>query len=306
MGGFTFVQQGSSSINPVVSTLNTVYIYGGTVRSGVSTPRVRGGSVQFNANSSGQGEATDNTVYIRGGTIEANVYGGWLESSSSLLNVLLEAAGNTVYIEGGIISGGAINPGIYGGSVQFNADDGQGRATENTVYLRGGAISSPHAGLNTNVYGGRVHVGGASSISISNVEATNNTVNIEGGKISHGAAIDLELGTSNIYGGFVSNGTGAGNAIHGMHSITDNTLNVRSDYLPLATGLPVRTVRNFDFMNFYLPDNIIPGDIMLTSSVNPASPAGPAFRSRVFYFTKVDLKLLSGSLANIFTEGDKI
>ena len=246
-----------------------------TPNSGIMLPRVRGavgGAVFLQSNSTviGGARANNNEVWIGGGTVHGE---GWSQSNP-------------------------LTYGVHGGVVRFmgtgaSASSGTGEAIGNTVTLHGGWVHE-------NVYGGRIHFDYAAATATG--EATYNTVNITGGPgvtpfvtgstpsgrglILHGANIHSG---SDIYGGLISRGD-TDNEWYGMHSITGNTLNVRSEYLPFSavdnryTGLRLGSVRNFQIMNFYLPNDIMPDDIILTSSVEPTFEG----RSRIFNQAKVD------------------
>ena len=274
-----------------------LHVHAVPLNSGTMLPRVRGavgGAVFLQANSTviGGARANDNEVWIVGGTVHGE---GWIQSSP---------VNHLTY-------------GVHGGVVRFmgagvNASSGTGEAIGNTVTLHGGWIHE-------NVYGGRIHFDYAATTATG--EATYNTVNITGGQgdtplvtgstpsgrglILHGA--DIYSG-SDIYGGLISRGNTA-NEWYGMHSITGNTLNVRSEYLPFSTadnrytGLRLGSVRNFQIMNFYLPHDIAPDDIILTSSVEPVTLEG---RSRIFNQAKVDLRLLSTPITHSFVYEDEI
>jgi len=249
----------------------------------------------------------------------------FLQANSTVID-RARANDNEVWIVGGTVHGedwDQTNPvnrltyGVHGGVVRFmgtgaGASSGTGEAIGNTVTLHGGWIHE-------NVYGGRIHFDYAATLATG--EATHNTVNITGGPgdtpfvtgstpsgrglILHGA--DIHSG-SDIYGGLISQGD-IDNELYGMHSITGNTLNVRSEYLPFSasddmyTGLQLGSVRNFQIMNFYLPNDIRPDDIILTSSVEDVTFVG---RSRIFNQAEVNLRLLNTPIAHNFVYGEEI
>ena len=189
------------------------------------------------------GNAAGNSVTIGGGTVGQDVFGGFSDGGN--------AAGNRVEISGGTIGDGTIDYGnVFGGS------SGSGHATGNSVTVTGGTVKS-------NVYGGEAYLGDAAgnSVTISggtiekdvfggcnsdtfggDGNATHNTVTLSG-------TPDLRL--SNIYGGY-SQGTG--------DVFTGNTLNVHTG------NHTVKSVQNFENMNFYVPATTGDGGTMITAT----------------------------------------
>ena len=252
---------------------NTVAISGGML-----TNKVYGGW-------SKSGTVTGNTITINSGKLSDKVYGGYSEDSA--------VTGNTV-----MISAGEINSWVYGGY-----SDRDKTVTGNKVMISGGEINGwasggfSGAGLATgntvDISGGEIKIdvnGGYSAAGA----AENNTATIRGGKVNnvygghsymsdvmHNSVI-ISAGTiaGNVYGG-LSDGAasvsgnninisgqpsfGANTVLYGGISgsggnISGNTLNLNSK------GLTVANVKNFDVYNFYLPDTVQAGDVLLTAT----------------------------------------
>ena len=100
-------------------------------------------------------------------------------------------------------------------------------ATENTVTLSGGTTGG-------NIYGGYIDSGSG--------DATKNIVTLSG---------TPDLTASNIYGGY---STGSGDVF------TGNTLNVHTG------GHTVKSVQNFEFMNFFVPTTMGNAGTMITAT----------------------------------------
>ncbi|AII14339.1 autotransporter domain protein [Campylobacter iguaniorum] len=202
-----------------------------------NTVNISGGAVNdVFGGESDSGSVTGNIVNISGGNIHL-VYGGYSDSGS--------VTGNTINISGGTIES------VYGG------DSRLGDITGNTINISGGTI-------NGMIYGGKSFRSG---------NATGNTINISGGTIN-----------SFVYGGVTKSGLAinntiniSGNPIFGVgaglfggeaednlttfeYSIKGNTLNLRTK------DITVQHVGYFEFVNFYLSNNIKANDIILASN----------------------------------------
>ncbi|WP_058892731.1 autotransporter outer membrane beta-barrel domain-containing protein [Campylobacter iguaniorum] len=135
-----------------------------------------------------------------------------------------------------VFGGYSDNTNVYGNTVNisggavgnvFGGYSYSGSFTENTINISGGIITS-------DVYGGYSDLGSGSAI--------NNTINISG---------NPTFGTYTIlFGGFSS----------GKDTFTGNTLNLRTK------NITVRDIRNFEFVNFYLPSDIKANDTILASN----------------------------------------
>ena len=107
----------------------------------------------------------------------------------------------------------------------------QGNVSHNTINILGGkVISSVYGGVSKNSY------------------ATNNTVNFIAGEV-----------TDSIYGGmsFMGGYSNADTATKG------NTLNIGLPSNPVSSTLKARNIYNFEFVNFYIADNVANGTNIL-------------------------------------------
>lgn len=209
--------------------------------------------------------ASDNTVTINGGNAR-DVYGGYARINT-YNPITATASGNSVTFNAGTLdsiyggsayshtgmathavangntvtlSGGAVLGSVYGGKAY--AHDGNAEAKNNSVTISGGAVLG-------SVYGGFAYAGNDPA------QATGNTVTISGSP---------NLTAASLYGG----GAGSGSA----EFFTGNTLNVKT------SGLTVANLSNFQYMNFYLPTTVSPGDTVLTVT-GTADLTGSAGRS---------------------------
>ena len=235
-----------------VLDLNSCAVYGAKGQSGdtVGNNEVwinsgKMGSVNGGIISADLGTVTNNKVYVSGGTI-ASVRGGF-----GLGYVAI--TGNEVYVtNSSIIS-------EYGG-VYGAYGDSYSAITDNVVHISDSTVAGEVMGGHTNysgaVTGNKVYISG-------------NTViekNVYGGTIE-----------KNIYGGYAHGNAATGNSvtisgrptfaadsvIYGGYSasggeVSGNILNIKS------TGITVSNIKNFDVYNFYLPDTVQAGDVLLT------------------------------------------
>ncbi|CUU87993.1 putative high-molecular-weight surface-exposed protein [Campylobacter hyointestinalis subsp. hyointestinalis] len=136
-------------------------------------------------------------------------------------------------IYGGLSQSGNANSNtvnISGGDIKVDVQGGyslSGLANGNTVNISGGTIQME-------VYGGYSDSG----------SAINNTINISGNP-TFGV-------TTILYGGYIRTGTG--------DNFTGNTLNIHTK------SIAVRGIANFEFINFYLPNDIKANDTLLSLS----------------------------------------
>ena len=218
-----------------IARYNSVTITGGTVKGSVT-----GGVSEINA--------IENKVWISGGSIGGDVYGADSRDGS--------ATGNEVIISGTPTFDSTYGTDIYGSSTY------DGEITGNKVTISGAPvfnISDPDSGVK--IYGGYVENDGS---------VTGNSVEISG-DMNFAAALE-------IYGGY-SGGTGAvtGNSvtISGRPTFTDDTViyggysksggEVSGNILNIKnTDITVSNIKNFDVYNFYLPDTVQSGDVLLT------------------------------------------
>lgn len=218
-----------------VARYNNVTVTGGTIKGSIY-----GGMSEINA--------IENKVMISGGNIGGDVYGAESKTESS-------ATGNEVIISGTPTFESAYGTNIYGAST-FD-----GEITGNKVTISGRPVfkfNDPDK--NIKIYGGYVDNAG---------NVTGNSVEING---------DMKFTESlEIYGGYGGTGAVTGNSvtisgrpifaadsvIYGGYSasggeVSGNILNIKS------TGITVSNIKNFDVYNFYLPDTVQAGDVLLT------------------------------------------
>lgn len=213
------------------------HICGGINWNGSSTGNnvsVSGGGVGLSIfGGHSNGSSRTNHSAVSGGVVGKNVIGGWSGSG--------ESEGNTV-----TISGGDVGRAVYGGY-----SDDCGDVTGNSVIISGGSVGF-------GVYGGISENG----------NATNNSVIISGGSVGRavyggysddcgdvlGNIVTISgkpnLTKASIYGGFSKNGD--------KDALTGNILNLKSHSI-LARG-----VSKFEHYNFYLPEDLVAGGVMLS------------------------------------------
>lgn len=217
-----------------VARYNNVTVTGGTIKGSIY-----GGMSEINA--------IENKVMISGGNIGGDVCGAESKAESS-------ATGNEVIISGTPTFESAYGTNIYGAST-FD-----GEITGNKVTISGRPVfkfNDPDK--NIKIYGGYVDRDG---------NVTGNSVEING---------DMKFTEAlEIYGGYGGTGAVTGNSvtisgrptfaadsvIYGGYSVSGevsgNILNIKS------TGITVSNIKNFDVYNFYLPDTVQAGDVLLT------------------------------------------
>ncbi len=260
-GTFDAVVSGGGSMTGV-SRYNSVTITGGTINNSVAGGDCGGGNVE------------NNEVNISGTpTFGREIYGGRGMIDSSATGNKINISGAPVFAEDvEICGGGSAGTGAATGNiVTLNADlnftsavelyggysHGSGASKDNKVYIN----SAPAFAAAAKIYGGCGSDAGA---------VTGNDVTISG-TAAFAAA-------SEIYGGY-SSGTGAvtGNSvtISGRPTFTDdaviyggyseNNADVSGNILNIKnTDITVSNIKNFDVYNFYLPDTVQAGDVLLT------------------------------------------
>ena len=233
-GTINMLATGGVSIDNV-ARYNNVTVTGGTIKGSIY-----GGMSEINA--------IENKVMISGGNIGGDVFGAENKAESS-------ATGNEVIISGTPTFESAYGTNIYGAST-FD-----GEITGNKVTISGRPVfkfNDPDK--NIKIYGGYVDRDG---------NVTGNSVEING---------DMKFTEAlEIYGGYGGTGAVTGNSvtisgrpifaadsvIYGGYSasggeVSGNILNIKS------TGITVSNIKNFDVYNFYLPDTVQAGDVLLT------------------------------------------
>ncbi|PPB62271.1 autotransporter outer membrane beta-barrel domain-containing protein [Campylobacter hyointestinalis] len=197
------------------------------------------------------GDAYDNYTLVTGGTISDFVYGANVTANGKAYNNTVEVrGGNIINVIGAatfaigngggdiynnkvLITGGTINGYVVGGENNHNKS-----AYSNTVEIKGGSFEK-------DIYGGRIED--------KEQVATKNTVTIDG---SDGKNITF---ANNIilYGGYLNDANGK----IAKDVFTGNTLNIKN-----KKDISIKDVKNFEFLNFYLPENIAKDDTVLTLS----------------------------------------
>lgn len=194
------------------------------------------------------GDAYNNHVVVTGGQIDtvyaANVtangkaYNNTVEIKNGNIKNVIGAAtsaiaggGLDIYNNKVLITGGTITGYVAGGE-----NNSQGSAYSNTVEIKGGSFEG-------DIYGGRIE----------NKEqvATKNTVTIDGSSI-------VFKNNITIYGGAFVN---SHNQETPKDVFTGNTLIIKN-----KKGISIKDIKNFEFLNFYLPENIAKDDTVLTLS----------------------------------------
>lgn len=199
----------------------------------INSARVTG-SVGVLGGYTSNGAVTGNKVFLNGGTV-GNIYGALSTGGGTATgNELTINNGSAENVIGGAASAGAGATGnkvfLNGGTISGMVAGGYGAnatdATGNTVTITGGVFSR-------DIYGGYS--------STTSTNTSGNIVNIGAGGSNYGA----NLTGSRIYGGRNTN------------NVTGNTLNVN------ASGIVVRTARNFEKYNFNLTTGVTAGSTML-------------------------------------------
>ncbi|MDR1890499.1 MAG: hypothetical protein LBQ81_14220, partial [Zoogloeaceae bacterium] len=263
---------GSTASDPVNNSGDYFSVYGGVNNdtNASSSTVVSGNRVVIDTSGTvdsyvwggfGQGSAqvTDNHVTVtntNSGTITGALVGGRGNSGEVSGNsVTLQGTGNVgtgpggeKSIRGGYATGSGGN--AIGNAVYIGKDaNGVGDYT-GTIYsgaIWGGGVSLGDANGNTiNISGGtfintQIHAGYLGSTSSGT--AINNIVTIEGTPSFSGVG---------LYGGFQAN-----NSSFASDLISGNTLN-------LKTSVNIKNLKNFQYLNFYLPTTLANGGAMLT------------------------------------------
>lgn len=228
----------------------TEFLYVGSSDTGKSYNNkleIKGGFLNaVMAGATNGGDAYNNHVVVTGGQIDtvyaANVtangkaYSNTVEVQDGNINNVVGAAtfavgqgGGDIYNNKVLITGGTIKGYVAGGENNHNKS-----AYSNTVEIKGGNFEG-------DIYGGRIE----------NKEqvATKNTVTIDGSGI-------VFKNNITIYGGAFVNGR---NQETPKDVFTGNTLNIKN-----KKDISIKDVKNFEFLNFYLPENIAKDDTVLT------------------------------------------
>lgn len=251
--------------------------------------------------------AQNNTLNINSGTILGSVYAAYSTGVD-------DVSGNTLNIYGGTIGGG----GLFSGTAIGGYGQGLGAAIDNTVNLYGGTVKNDILGgmsydghgaqLNTvNISGGLVEggvYGGYVNSAAGGGTATYNTINITGGTIN-----------GDIYGGDSANGqdqfntvniSGAVNiastaTISGGNSGYSNSINsIRGNTLNMDWVGTVKSISNFEFLNFVVSDDVLNNDntvlkVTASASINYSQIKITSFRGAHKWSVGDQITILSRS-----------
>lgn len=184
----------------------------------------------YGANISGvnTNKAYNNTVEVQGGTIK-NVVGAATDA--------VKSNGGDIYNNKVLITGGTINGYVAGGENNNNKS-----AYSNTVEIKGGEFKK-------DIYAGKIDT--------ADQVAVNNTVIIDG---SDGGNITFANDTI-LYGGYLNPNNFDPNNQTIKDVFTGNTLIIKN-----KKSISIKDIKNFEFLNFYLPENIAKDDTVLTLS----------------------------------------
>lgn len=227
----------------------------------------------------------NNTVILSKGSVDYEIYGGYFNPSSDCSG---SSSGNTVTVASTFVGKTGLN--VYGAMVSIH-----NTASGYTSIVNGNTVNINGARL-ANIYGAYAAIFNGSAT------ASSNAVNFSGGTVANiyggwasgstvgtasGNSVSISGGTvtGDIYGGFVAAASGTGQAINNTVTLSGspdlsvaslyggglsagasgdafagNTLNVKT------TGLTVKNLYNFQYINFYLPSAVATGDTVLNVS----------------------------------------
>lgn len=230
----------------------TEFLYVGSSDTGKSYNNkleIKDGSLNtVMAGATNGGDAYNNHVVVTGGQIDT-VYGANVTNTGKAYRNIVEVQGGNItnvigaatfatgdggldiYNNKVLITGGTIKGYVAGGENSKN-----GSAYSNTVEIKGGSFEK-------DIYGGKIED--------KEQVATKNTVTIDGSGIVFNKNIT-------IYGGAFVDGR---NQETPKDVFTGNTLNIKN-----KKDIFIKDVKNFEFLNFYLPENIAKDNTVLTLS----------------------------------------
>ena len=196
-----------------------------TIQSGGNVNGLYGGKAD-------SGDSTGNKVFVNGGNVNGNIDGGRSDRGSSF--------NNTVEIIGGTVLGS-----VYAGSTD-------GDATNNSIIINNGSFAG--AGRTITIDAGYSRT----------KNAINNTVTI----------VNSQVANAEIYGGYADAGKATGNTIKIQNNVTlGSNVSIYGGYSPSdaftdntlewGTITTIKSVQNFNYYNFTIPDGTLPGDTLL-------------------------------------------
>lgn len=260
------------------------------------------GPVYGGKGAAGSKVVEENEIVCNGGKIVSDLCGGNSDYDALVQKNIVTATGDTKvnYIYGGSGANGSVtaNQVIVGGNAVLaqmgrvigGYSKGSGVVEENRVIINAGTLKSVYGGYGkSNVNNNYVEINGGSftsgeygsiygGYSTSNGDATGNTLVINGGNFIDG---DWGKVWGGFYGGYSKNGSATGNSVtiasrDGVDPLFDtviyggfsgnadkdvfsgNTLNIHTKNLTTVN------VKNFEYYNFYLPEDISAGETVLT------------------------------------------
>lgn len=260
------------------------------------------GPVYGGKGAAGSKVVEENEIVCNGGKIVSDLCGGNSDHDALVQKNIVTATGDTKvnYIYGGSGANGSVtaNQVIVGGNAVLaqmgrvigGYSKGSGVVEENRVIINAGTLESVYGGYGkSNVNNNYVEINGGSftsgeygsiygGYSTSNGDATGNTLVINGGNFIDG---DWGKVWGGFYGGYSKNGSATGNSVtiasrDGVDPLFDtviyggfsgnadkdvfsgNTLNIHTKNLTTVN------VKNFEYYNFYLPEDISAGETVLT------------------------------------------
>jgi hypothetical protein len=247
----------TSEATEAVAMGNRAVFIGGTLKDYIA------GGMAENFNLGGTASARGNQATITGGIFN-EAFGGYVLTPGTSLavgNVLDFSGGQAASLSGAMavvatypmstgmiigmttgnavtVSGGLVTGNVYGGHsgyfLYFNPAALTLQATGNAVLILDGEIQG-------NVYGG--YVNDNSGLSTTAAAATGNSVTVSG---------TPNLTMAGLYGGY--------SQIPSGDAKSGNALNV------MTSGLSVKEIRNFEFLNFFLPAGLAGGATVVTVS----------------------------------------
>lgn len=231
---------------------NTVEVTSNTITRNGEVQNHNGTLSRVDAGSISNGNANHNTLTIRGGNFNSFVNGGYSSAKGDTNYNLLTIYDGTFksWVEGGWATTGNANYNtviINGGTFEYIVDGGYtvtGNANYNTVTINNGTF-------NDRIYGGYVASSG---------EAIGNVINIHGGtfngSIYSGTGTTVSDNVINIYGSPDLSNASLYAAWGGNSS--NNSINI------YTKDITAKSIGGFESINFYLPENTVNGDTVLT------------------------------------------
>ena len=232
------VATADSSNNTI--TVNTGGMVGDRIRNNLVFVDAVGANAKATANANGNAITVNGTVAGVALSGHAQVYArgdGTVAISNS--------DNNTITVNtGGLVNGDVIGSSITAGAGGTNASS-TASASGNTIIINGTVKGA-------GVYGGMAWAGGNATSSTVAASAINNTISVGGA-----AEFNPDASTGTVLYGGSAESTFSGAVLDAR---TGNTLQMRTK------NVTVRDIHNFEYLHFYLPNNIAAGETMLALS----------------------------------------